>query len=174
MGTLYNLTMEIESIMQDIMDAESGEEIAALTARLEEIEGDWTQKAGSYARVLKELEAREDALDREAKPDAAQEELRGGAGPLEDDDDGRHEGAGPEIGGHRHRALDNPPERAVGVDHRRGEDPARVHDSARPHGEQDGDPGGVQSGRGNCGRVRHREKRELAVQVRERICRTEF
>ena len=34
MGTLYNLTMEIESIMQDIMDAESGEEIAALTARL--------------------------------------------------------------------------------------------------------------------------------------------
>lgn len=67
MGTLYNLTMEIESIMQDIMDAESGEEIAALTARLEEIEGDWMQKAGSYARVLKEFEAREEALDREAK-----------------------------------------------------------------------------------------------------------
>lgn len=67
MSTLYELTGAYNDILQAIMEAESGEEIAALTAQLEAIEGDWIHKAGSYARVLQELRTSEEALAKEVE-----------------------------------------------------------------------------------------------------------
>ncbi len=66
MGTLYELTAQYNDILQAIMDAEDGEDIAALTAQLAEIDEDYNTKAENYARLMIELNARHDAAKNEA------------------------------------------------------------------------------------------------------------
>lgn len=71
MGTLYDLTVEYESVIRDIMEAESGEDIAALTARLNAVGDEWTVKAGNLARVMRELVLNAESIDKEIKRLAA-------------------------------------------------------------------------------------------------------
>lgn len=67
MGTLYEITANLQDALAEMEIAESGEEIAAILAELDDIETDWTMKAADYARALRNIEADADALDAEIK-----------------------------------------------------------------------------------------------------------
>ena len=67
MGTLYDLTAEYNAVLEAVIGAEDGDEIAALMARLDEITEAWDIKADNYARMMREVEARAQAAKAEAE-----------------------------------------------------------------------------------------------------------
>lgn len=67
MGTLYQLTANLQEALANMEIAESGEEIAAILSELDGLETDWTVKAADYARALRNVEADAEALDAEIK-----------------------------------------------------------------------------------------------------------
>lgn len=66
MGTLYELTTAYNAVLESVMGAEAGEDIASLLARLDEIDEAWDKKADNYARMLREVEARAELAKAEA------------------------------------------------------------------------------------------------------------
>lgn len=66
MGTLYELTAAYNAVLDAVMGAEDGDEIAALMARLDELGEAWEAKADNYARLLRETEARAEVAKAEA------------------------------------------------------------------------------------------------------------
>lgn len=67
MGSLYDLTAAYNDILEAVMSAEAGEDIAGLMARLDEIDEAWDKKADNYARLMREAEARADVAKAEAE-----------------------------------------------------------------------------------------------------------
>jgi hypothetical protein len=67
MGTLYDLTQECNRILDAIMEAGEGDDIALLLDKMWESEEDWKTKVESYARMVLELGARAEAAEKEAE-----------------------------------------------------------------------------------------------------------
>ena len=67
MGTLYELTTAYNEVLDAVMGAEAGDDLAGLIARLDEIDEAWDTKAENYARFLRETEVRADAAKAEAE-----------------------------------------------------------------------------------------------------------
>lgn len=66
-GTLYDLTVAYNNLLEAVIGAEDGDEIAALMARLDEITEAWDVKADNYARMMREVETRAQAAKAEAE-----------------------------------------------------------------------------------------------------------
>lgn len=66
MGTLYELTTAYNDVLEAVLGAEAGDDIAGLMARLDEIDEAWDAKAENYARFLRETEARAEMAKAEA------------------------------------------------------------------------------------------------------------
>lgn len=66
MGTLYELTTAYNAVLDAVMSAEAGDDLAGLMARLDEIDEEWDVKAENYARFLRETEVRAEAAKVEA------------------------------------------------------------------------------------------------------------
>lgn len=66
METLYELTQQYTELLRAILDAEEGDDTAALTARLDEIGEGYSVKAENYARLMIELDVRREATKAEA------------------------------------------------------------------------------------------------------------
>lgn len=66
MGTLYNLTTAYNEVLEAVMTAEAGDDLAGLMAQLDEIDEAWDAKAENYARFLRETEVRAEAAKTEA------------------------------------------------------------------------------------------------------------
>lgn len=66
MGTLYELTRAYDDVLEAVMGAEAGEDIAGLMAQLDAIDEAWDAKAENYARFLRETEARAEMAKAEA------------------------------------------------------------------------------------------------------------
>lgn len=65
MSTLYNLTSDYENILNMLYDENIDEQMILDT--LESIEGEIEDKADGYAKIIKELEAKKNAREEEAK-----------------------------------------------------------------------------------------------------------
>ena len=65
-NTLYELTAAYADLIEAVQETENGEEIADLLAQLDDVDKDWHAKAESYAKLLRETEARADAAKNEA------------------------------------------------------------------------------------------------------------
>ena len=65
MSNLYELTNNYETVLNMLYDEDADEQMILDT--LESIEGDIEDKADNYAKIIKELEAKKDARNAEAK-----------------------------------------------------------------------------------------------------------
>ena len=65
MSSLYELTANYETVLNMLYDEDTDEQMILDT--LESIEGDIEDKADGYAKIIKELEAKENARKEEAK-----------------------------------------------------------------------------------------------------------
>lgn len=66
MGSLYDLTREYDAVLDAIMSADAGDDVAGLLSQLDEIDEAWDAKAEGYARFLREVEARAEMAKAEA------------------------------------------------------------------------------------------------------------
>lgn len=66
MGTLYELTAAYNDILEAVMSADGGDELAGLMEQLEEVDEEWGVKADNYAKFLREVEARAEMAKVEA------------------------------------------------------------------------------------------------------------